>query len=159
MADVLTKEQRHKNMAHIRAKDTKPEVLLRKALWKRSYRYRKNWKKLPGKPDIVLTKYHICVVVDSEFVHGKGFNSGYESRKYKSLKEQLEHSSNSEFWLEKIQKNMQRDRQINAELRNMGWQVLRFWSKDVIKDPDECIDSIQAVIKDTAMHDRSASDT
>ena len=77
MTDVLTKEQRHKNMQHIRCENTKPEVLLRKALWRKGYRYRKNYKQLPGKPDIVLTKYRICIFVDSEFFHGKNFESGY----------------------------------------------------------------------------------
>lgn len=88
--DVLTKEQRHKNMQHIRSKNTKPEVLLRKALWRKGYRYRKNYKQLPGKPDIVFTKYRICIFVDSEFFHGKNFESGYKSNKYSSLKDQLE---------------------------------------------------------------------
>jgi DNA mismatch endonuclease (patch repair protein) len=89
MADVLTKEQRHKNMQHIRGKDTKPEIVLRKALWHKGYRYRKNLKDLPGHPDIVLTKYRICIFVDSEFFHGKGFDMDYESRKYNSLHEQF----------------------------------------------------------------------
>ena len=70
MADVLTKEQRHKNMQRIRSVDTKPEILLRKALWHRGYRYRKNYKELPGKPDIVIKKHKICIFVDSEFFHG-----------------------------------------------------------------------------------------
>lgn len=138
MADVLTKEQSHKNMQHIRSKDTKPEVLLRKALWNKGYRYRKNYKGLPGKPDIVLIKQRICIFVDSEFFHGKGFESGYESNKYNSLREQLEHSNNAEFWLNKIQRNMQRDREVDAELHGLGWTVLRFWSKEVIKHTEEC---------------------
>ena len=71
--DILTKEQRRKNMQHIRSRDTKPEVVLRKALWHKGYRYRKNYKDLPGKPDIVFTKQKVCVFVDSEFFHGKDF--------------------------------------------------------------------------------------
>lgn len=98
MADVLTTEQRKKNMQRIRSKDTKPEVVLRKALWHKGYRYRKNYKALPGKPDIVLTKQKICIFIDSEFFHGKDFESGYKSKKYSSLREQLEHSEHSEFW-------------------------------------------------------------
>ena len=143
MADVLTKEQRHINMQHIRGENTKPEVLLRKALWNKGYRYRKNYKKLPGKPDIVLTKYKICIFVDSEFFHGKNFESGYQSNKYNSLKEQLEHSNNSEFWLNKIQRNMERDCEINRVLNGMGWRVLRFWSKDVLKKTEECVQAIE----------------
>ena len=146
MADVLTKEQRHKNMQNIRGKDTKPEVVLRKALWHKGYRYRKNYKLLPGKPDIVLTRQRICIFVDSEFFHGKGFDSGYESTKYSSLREQLEHSDNSEFWLKKIQRNMERDREIDAQLHGMGWQVLHFWSKDALKRTDECIYQIEETI-------------
>lgn len=146
MTDVLTKEQRHKNMTRIRAKDTKPEIVLRKALWRRGYRYRKNWKSLPGKADIVLTKYKICIFVDSEFFHGKGFEGKYTSRKYGSLKEQLEHSNNSEFWLKKIQNNMERDRKVDAMLKGLGWEVLRFWSRDVLKNPDECIRTIEEAV-------------
>jgi DNA mismatch endonuclease (patch repair protein) len=146
MADVLTKEQRRRNMQRIRAKDTKPEVVLRKELWHKGFRYRKNWKELPGKPDIVLTKYKICIFIDSEFFHGKGFKSGYESNKYSSLEEQLRHSNHSEFWLEKIQKNMERDLKINAELTGNGWKVLRFWSRDVLKNTDQCITTIEETL-------------
>lgn len=71
MADNLTREQRHKNMSHIKSRDTLIEVKLRKALWNKGYRYRKNYSKLPGKPDIVLTKYKIAIFCDSEFFHGK----------------------------------------------------------------------------------------
>ena len=153
MAGVLTKEQRHKNMQHMRAKDTMPEVVLRKALWHKGYRYRKNYKKLPGKPDIVLTKQHICIFVDSEFFHGKYFESGYQSNKYGSLKEQLEHSDNSEFWLNKIQRNMERDRKVDVELHGLGWSVLRFWSKDVLQKTEECILALEELIQDSGKSD------
>ena len=146
MADVLTKEQRRKNMQHVRGKDTKPEIILRKALWNRGYRYRKNYKLLPGKPDIVLTKQKICIFVDSEFFHGKGFESDYKSTKYSSLREQLEHSNNSEFWLKKIKRNMERDREVDAELRSLGWTVLRFWSRQVLRQTDECIQTVEEAI-------------
>lgn len=146
MADVLTREQRHKNMSHIRGKDTKPEIMLRKALWHKGYRYRKNWKELPGKPDIVLTKYRVCIFVDSEFFHGKGFNGDYESRKYNSLKEQLEHSTRPEFWLDKITGNMKRDEEINRVLAASGWTVLRFWSRDVEKHLDDCVKTVEEAV-------------
>ena len=146
MADVLTKEQRHKNMQHIRGVDTKPEILLRKKLWGMGYRYRKNYKKLPGKPDIVLTKEKICIFVDSEFFHGKDFLAGYKSNKYSSLKEQLEHGDNSEFWMSKIQRNMERDQEVNRELQELGWKVIRFWSKDILRDVDGCIEIVKSVI-------------
>lgn len=102
--DDLTPSQRSKNMRRIKSKNTKPEILLRKAVWKKGYRYRINYKKLPGKPDIVLTKYKMCVFIDSEFFHGKDFESGYHSSKFDSLKEQLEAGDHAAYWLPKIQK-------------------------------------------------------
>ena len=144
--DVLKPEQRRENMRRIKSADTKSELLLRKKLWHNGFRYRKNYKVLPGKPDIVLTKYKVCIFVDSEFFHGKGFEIGYKSRKYSSLREQLEHSNNSEFWLKKIQQNMKRDREVEQELTKMGWKVIRFWSKDVLKDPEYCYKAITETI-------------
>lgn len=88
--DNLTSEQRRKNMQHIRSKDTKIEGLLRKALWKKGYRFRKNYKELPGKPDIVFTKYKIAIFCDGEFFHGKD---------WEVLKPRLEKSNNSEYWI------------------------------------------------------------
>jgi len=149
--DDLTPSQRSKNMRRIKSKNTKPEILLRKALWKKGYRYRVNYKKLPGKPDIVLTKYKMCVFIDSEFFHGKDFESGYHSSKFDSLKEQLEAGDHAAYWLPKIQKNMERDRMVEAELKGMGWTVLRFWSKEVLKDSDQCIHEIEDAIFDQSM--------
>lgn len=152
--DDLTPSQRSKNMRRIKSKNTKPEILLRKALWKKGYRYRINYKKLPGKPDIVLTKYKICVFIDSEFFHGKDFESGYHSSKFDSLKEQLEAGDHAAYWLPKILKNMERDRMVEAELKGMGWTVLRFWSKEVLKDSDQCIRNIEETIFDrSTMHE------
>ena len=111
MADVLTKEQRKKNMQHIRANDTKIEVQLRKALWEKGYRYRKNYKALPGKPDIALTKYKIAIFCDGEFFHRKD---------WEILKPRLEKSNNSEFWINKISRNRQRDDEVNKKLLFMG---------------------------------------
>ena len=139
MADVLTKEQRHKNMKNIRGKDTKIEVILRKALWNKGYRYRKNYKKLPGSPDIVLTKYKIAIFCDGEFFHGKD---------WEILKPRLEKSNNSEFWISKISGNRERDSEINKKLLFMGWTVIRFWGNDIKKNPDECIRVIEETIFD-----------
>ena len=111
MADVLTKEQRRKNMQHIRANDTKIEVRLRKALWEKGYRYRKNYKALPGKPDIALTKCKIAIFCDGEFFHRKD---------WEILKPRLEKSNNSEFWINKISRNRQRDDEVNKKLLFMG---------------------------------------
>lgn len=111
MADVLTKEQRKKNMQHIRANDTKIEVRLRKTLWEKGYRYRKNYKALPGKPDIALTKCKIAIFCDGEFFHRKD---------WEILKPRLEKSNNSEFWIKKISRNRQRDDEVNKKLLFMG---------------------------------------
>lgn len=146
MADVLTKTQRRKNMQHIRSRDTKPEIVLRKALWHRGYRYRKNWKALPGSPDIVLPQYHLCIFVDSEFFHGKGFYGDYDSKKYSSLEEQLRHSSHPDFWLNKIQGNMRHDNIVDAELTGLGWQILRFWSHDVMNHTEMCLQTIEEAV-------------
>ena len=137
MADVLTKEQRIKNMRNIRNKDTRIEIVLRKALWKKGYRYRKNYSGLPGKPDIVLTKEKIAIFCDGEFFHGKD---------WETLRKKLETSNNGEFWIKKIENNIARDRETDKKLCSMGWRVLRFWGKDILRDPDKCIKSIEELV-------------
>ena len=135
--DRLTKEQRHKNMKNIKNKDTGIEVTLRNALWNKGYRYRKNDKRLPGKPDIVLTKYKIAIFCDGEFFHGKD---------WEVLRPRLEKSNNSEYWISKISKNRKRDDEINKKLLFMGWTVIRFWGKDIKNNTDECIKVIEEAI-------------
>lgn len=135
--DRLTKEQRHKNMSNIKNKDTGIEVKLRKALWKKGYRYRKNYKKLPGKPDIVLPKYKLVVFCDSEFFHGKD---------WEDLQEQLKRGNNAEFWIKKISQNRIRDEEINKQLKFMGWTVIRFWGKDIKKDVEQCVKVVEETI-------------
>ena len=137
--DNLTKEQRRKNMQHIRSKDSVIEKRLRKALWDRGYRYRKNYKALPGKPDIVLTKYKIAIFCDGEFFHGKD---------WEILKSRLEKSNNSEFWKRKIKRNMERDEEVNKQLLFLGWTVIRFWGKDIMKNTEECIRVVEEAIFD-----------
>lgn len=137
--DRLTKEQRHRNMSNIKNKDTKIEIRLRRALWEKGYRYRKNYKELPGKPDIVLTKYRIVIFCDSEFFHGKD---------WEVLKPQLERGKNANFWIEKISKNMQRDEEINRRLLYMGWTVIRFWGKEITKNVEECVKVVEEAIFD-----------
>lgn len=95
-------DRSHKNMSKIRAKDTSIEVALRKALWSKGYRYRKNYKDLPGRPDIVLTKYKIAIFCDSEFFHGKDWDA---------LKKKLEKGKNPDYWIKKIERNIQRDKE------------------------------------------------
>lgn len=142
MADVLTKEQRTKNMKHIRSKNTKIEVLLRKALWNKGYRYRKNYDKLSGHPDIVITKYKIAIFCDGEFFHGKD---------WEVLKPRLEKSNNSDFWISKISKNRERDDEVNKKLLFEGWTVIRFWGTDIKKHTDECIKVIEEAIFDSTI--------
>lgn len=137
--DVLTKEQRRKNMQHIRSKDTKIEIILRKALWAKGYRYRKNYDKLPGKPDIVLTKYKIAIFCDGEFFHGKD---------WEVLKPKLEKENNPDFWIKKITRNQQRDDEVNKQLLFMGWTVIRFWGNDIKKKVDECVKVVEETIWD-----------
>ena len=135
--DRLTKEQRHKNMKNIKNKDTTIEVTLRKALWEKGFRYRKNDKKLPGKPDIVLSKYKIAIFCDSEFFHGKD---------WEILKPKLEKGKNPDYWIPKIERNMQRDREKDQALLFAGWTVIHFWGKDILKKTDECIRVIEEAI-------------
>lgn len=144
MADVLTPEQRRKNMQHIRSNNTKIEIILRKALWHRGYRYRINYKKLPGKPDIVLTKYKIAIFCDGEFFHGKD---------WEVLKPRLEKGDNGSFWISKISRNRERDDEINKKLLFMGWTVIRFWGNDIKKNTDECIRVIEETIFETKIED------
>ena len=137
--DVLTKEQRRKNMQNIRSKDTKIEIILRKALWKKGYRYRKNCESLPGKPDIVLTKYKIAIFCDGEFFYG---------RNWEVLRPKLEKSTNGEKWVKKISRNRERDDEINKRLLFEGWTVIRFWGEDIKKHTDECVKVIEEAIFD-----------
>ena len=142
--DVLTKEQRHKNMSHIKGKDTVIEKKLRKILWQKGFRYRKNYKKLPGTPDIALTKYKIAIFCDGEFFHGKN---------WEELEKHLKNSNNSEFWISKIKRNIERDEEIDKKLNAMGWTVLRFWGEDIKKRPDECIRVIEETIFDNLVNE------
>ena len=137
--DRLTPEQRHKNMKSIKSKDTEIERILRKALRDKGYGYRKNYKALPGCPDIVLTKYRIEIFCDSEFFHGKD---------WEVLRPKLENGNNSEYWIAKISRNRERDDEVNKQLLFMGWTVIRFWGKDIKKNPEECVEVIEETIFD-----------
>lgn len=126
-------------MKKIKSTNTSIEVRLRKALWHKGYRYRKNYKALPGSPDIVLTKYKIAIFCDSEFFHGKD---------WEVLKVRLEKGRNPEYWIKKIERNRNRDIETDKKLIYLGWTVIHFWGKDIIKDTDECIKIIQEAIWD-----------
>ena len=129
--DPLNKEQRRRNMQAIRSKDTSIEIILRKALWKQGIRYRKNYKKIIGKPDIALTKYKIAIFCDSEFWHG----FEWEIKKAKI-------TVNKQYWVDKIERNMARDLEINQKLSQDGWIVLRFWGKYIKKNPETCVQTV-----------------
>ncbi len=135
--DNLTAEQRRKNMQHIKSHDTEIEMLLRKALWNCGYRYRKNYKELPGKPDIAITKYKVAVFCDSEFFHGKDWEIQLE---------RLKRSNNSDYWIRKISRNMKHDDEVNKELQFLGWTVIRLWGNDIKKNIDDCIKVIEEAI-------------
>lgn len=133
--DDLTPEQRRKNMQAIRSKDTTIELALRKALWHEGIRYRKNYKDLLGKPDIVITKHKIAVFCDSDYWHGYDWENRHQRIK-----------SNRDYWIPKIERNMERDREVTAKLEADGWTVLRFWEWQIRKHLDECVHIILETI-------------
>lgn len=118
-------------MASIKGKNTKPELAFRKALWAAGYRYRIDYKKLIGKPDIVLKKYRTAIFIDGEFWHGHN----WETRKQKI-------KTNRDFWIPKIERNIQRDQEVNTSLRELGYTVFRFWEKQINKNLEECLDEV-----------------
>ena len=126
-----------KNMQKIRSEDTSIELRLRKALWHKGYRYRKNYKDLPVKPDIALTKYKIAIFCDSEFFHGKD---------WEILKLRLEKGKNPEYWLKKIERNRNRDWETDRKLLFLGWTVIHFWGKDIIKNIEECVKVVEEAV-------------
>lgn len=136
MADDLTPEQRRRNMQAIKSKDTTIELALRKALWSKGIRYRKNCKTLIGKPDIAITKYKIAVFCDSEYWHGYD----WENRNQKI-------KSNREYWIPKIERNMARDQEVSAALEQDGWTVIRFWERQIRKELDSCVDEVLSAIE------------
>ena len=128
-------EQRQFNMSRIRSKETTIEINFRKALWREGIRYRKNYNKLPGKPDIAITKHQIAIFCDGEFWHGKN----WEIKKPKI-------KDNRKYWIAKIEGNISRDNNINNELQNIGWTVLRFWGKDIKKNMASCVNEVKETI-------------
>lgn len=123
--------------------------MLRKALWNKGYRYRKNYKALPGKPDIALTKYKIAIFCDSEFFHGKD---------WEVLKPRLLKGDNGEFWVNKISKNMTRDDEVNKQLLYLGWTVIRFWGNEIKKNTEECVQVIEEVVFDQQLFSVNSHD-
>ncbi len=132
-----TKEQISFNMSRVKNKDSDIELKLREALWERGLRYRKNVTAIEGKPDIVFLGKKVAVFCDSEFWHG--YN--WEERK-KDFK------SNQDFWIPKIERNIERDKEVNATLEAQGWIVLRFWGKEIKKNCEACVNRIEAILKE-----------
>lgn len=132
-----TKEQISLNMKHNKSKDTKPELLLRKELWKRGLRYRKNYKGICGKPDIVFIKAKIAVFVDGKMWHGYD----WEHQKH-------DFKSNREFWIPKIEQNIARDLKVNKTLIEQGWRVIRFWDFEIKKDVVACANKVEQTYRD-----------
>lgn len=148
--DTLTPEQRHRAMKNIKSKDTSIEIQLRKALWRKGYRYRKNCRDLPGTPDIVLTKQKIAVFCDGDFFHGKDW--------FQVLKPHLEKGNNSQYWIRKIERNMQRDSENDKKLLFLGWTVIHFWGSEIEKNVDECVKIIEECIFDQKMQNWTTND-
>ena len=131
-----TKEQISFNMKQVKNKDSKIEIALRKELWIRGLRYQKNVTSIFGKPDLIFKCKKVAVFCDSEFWHG--FN--WEERK-KDFK------SHQEFWIPKIERNMERDKEVTEELQKQGWTVLRFWGKEIKKNAGGCADIIEKAVR------------
>jgi DNA mismatch endonuclease (patch repair protein) len=125
---------RSENMRRIKSKDTSIEKILRKALWNKGIRYRKNCKDIIGKPDLCFKKYKVAVFCDSEFWHGKYYLEGKIPK------------TNREYWENKIKRNIERDKKVNETLLKNGWEVLRFWGKEITKNPDEIAEKIISVL-------------
>lgn len=144
MSDHLTIEQRHKNMAAIRSKDTKPEMVVRKYLWSRGFRYRVNNPRLPGHPDIVLRKYHTCIFVNGCFWHG------HEGCKYFRMPK-----TNTEFWERKISRNRERDREEQKQLARMGWHCITVWECELKGERREkTLESLEYTLNHIFIQDR-----
>lgn len=125
-------------MRHNKAKDTVPEVLLRKALWSRGVRYRLHVSQLPGKPDIVFSKERVVIFIDGDFWHG---------RNWVELEKKLLHRANAEYWIAKIQYNRTRDQEQRQALEEQGWTVIRFWETDVIKNIEDAVEKVITTLK------------
>lgn len=153
MSDVLTPDQRHRNMAAIHSASTKPELKLRQALWRLGFRYRVNDKRLPGKPDIVLPKYRTVIFIHGCFWHG-----------HKDCKFYTVPKTNTEFWTAKVARNQERDQEVWRQLEAKGWSVIIVWECQLKKAVwEETLHSVEEEIRTNgalyqkAKEDRRAS--
>ena len=136
MSDKLTPEKRSWNMSRIKGKDTKIEVEVRKYLFSKGYRFRKNDKRYPGKPDIVLPKYHVAI-----FVHGCFWH------RHEGCKDATTPKTRTEFWLEKFDKNVKNDQIKQEKLRELGWKVIVIWECEIKKDLIKTMEWLEQEIK------------
>ena len=137
-------------MASVRAKDTKPELAVRRRLWAQGYRYRTHYNGLTGKPDLVFVGPRIAVFIDGDFWHG----NAWRLRGLRSLEDLF--PTNTDWWVAKIRRNMERDQEVTTALERHGWTVLRFWESDVERDPDGVVNQIRGSIDDRVKNPRSA---
>ena len=150
--DRITPQQRHKNMAAIRSKNTKPEMIVRRALWKRGFRYRLNHKRLPGHPDLVLRKYRTCIFVNGCFWHGHLVElSKMESSACCKIP-----TTNRDFWATKIRRNKERDKEDQKKLAAMGWHCITVWECELKPSQrEQTIDSIAFTLNHIFLQDHS----
>ncbi|MDO5972208.1 very short patch repair endonuclease [Flavivirga aquimarina] len=126
-----TTKKRSKMMSKIRGKNTKPEIHFRRALWKKGVRYRVDSKQLPGRPDVSIKKYRLAIFIDGEYWHGYNWDERKEKLK-----------TNRDFWIPKIERNIQRDREVNQHLRDMGYTIFRFWAYEIKNNLKTCINDV-----------------
>lgn len=134
--DNHTPEQRRRNMQAIKNKDSEIEKMLRQELWRRGLRYRKNVRGIFGHPDIAFIGKKIAVFCDSEFWHGYDWDNRKNDIK-----------SRKEFWIPKIERNIQRDLEVNQKLEGEGWIVIRFWGKEIKKNTADCAQRVEEIIR------------
>ena len=167
--DKLSAEQRHKNMAAIHSKDTKPEMIVRRGLWSRGFRYRLNSPKLPGHPDLVLRKYRTCIFVNGCFWHGHGVelkteNSCVSLVASDKAERKIENSecckipnTNREFWVAKIRRNQERDIEEQKRLAEMGWHCITIWECELNpKKREETLKSLAYTLNKIWLDDHQA---
>lgn len=147
MTDIHTSQQRHANMAAIHGKDTKPEMVVRRYLWGHGFRYRLNHPRLPGKPDIVMRGYRTCIFINGCFWHG------HEGCKYYTVPK-----TNTDFWVKKVQRNKERDREVQRQLASMGWHSITIWECELKAAKRECtLKSLSFTLNKIFLQDHSVS--
>ena len=162
--DKLSAEQRHKNMAAIHSKDTKPEMIVRRGLWKRGFRYRLNHKRLPGHPDLVLRKYRTCIFINGCFWHGHNVALPLMGDAGRKMEDVIVNSecckipkTNRDFWVTKIRRNKERDREEQRRLAEMGWHCIIVWECELKPQKrEETLDSIAFTLNHIWLQDHGA---